>query len=365
MKFQINPNSYNSIFVVPADVVDRHIKLAGIIQLKALLWLMRRNGEGWEISDMSAALGAAEPDVKDALQYWVEAGILIKYDENPTSKSGSHAEEIQGISDNYDEETKKIEVTENSADIAAINAAGNIVNLSVSRHGNEDDSQNGLKAAVKRHRVETVQKPTRDEVARRGAESPESAFLLNEAQKKFGRNINQAEASTLVWLHDYEGLPVAVIIMIIEYIVSEGRGTIKYLEKTAVDWSEKDINTVEKAEKHICAIMSSKKAWGRVERAMSIDHRRPSAKEQQAADRWVNEWGFSQEMLRAAYDQCVDATTKISIPYINKILEKWHKSGIKTVAEAMEDSNAKKNAVKSQKSYDIEEIERRINEQYK
>ena len=77
LKFQINPNSYNSIFVVPADVVDRHIKLAGIIQLKALLWLMRRNGEGWEISDMSAALGAAEPDVKDALQYWVEAGILI------------------------------------------------------------------------------------------------------------------------------------------------------------------------------------------------------------------------------------------------------------------------------------------------
>lgn len=98
---------------------------------------------------------------------------------------------------------------------------------------------------------------------------------------------------------------------------------------------------------------------------MSIEHRRPSAKEQQAADRWVNEWGFSQEMLRAAYDQCVDATTKISIPYINKILEKWYKSGVKTLDDLANEAAAKKEAAAPQKSYDIDEIERKISEQYK
>ncbi len=341
MEFKINPDSYNSIFAVPAEVVDRHIKLAGSIQLKALLWLLRRNGGQWEISDIAAALGAAEPDVRDALQYWVEAGILIK---------------------------RGAEQTDAAAEGRTVSEAGNIIELTASEHDAVHSVSSGIKAAVKRHQTQAAQKPTRDEVARRGAESPEIAFLLNEAQKKFGRNITQAEASTLVWLHDYEGLPVAVIIMIIEYIVSEGRGTIKYLERTAVDWSQKEINTVEKAEKHICAIMSSRKAWNRVERAMSIDHRRPSAKEQQAADRWVNEWGFSQDMLRAAYDQCVDATAKISIPYINKILEKWHKAGIKT-PEDVADGNAEHASSRSQKtaqkSYDIDEIERRINEQYK
>lgn len=361
MKFQVNPNSYNSIFVVPADVVDRHIKLAGSIQLKALLWLMRRNGGEWEISEMASALGAAEPDVKDALQYWVEAGILIKYDDAAPA-SDAATSNFAGESVSKNAPTSSPHVIEKSVDIAA---AGSTVKFTNSHDGKGAAVGSGVKAAISRHKIDAVQKPTRDEVARRGAESPEIAFLLNEAQKKFGRNINQAEASTLVWLHDYEGLPVAVIIMIIEYIVSEGRGTIKYLEKTAVDWSEKDINTVEKAEKHICAIMSSKKAWGRVERAMSIEHRRPSAKEQQAADRWVNEWGFSQEMLRAAYDQCVDATTKISIPYINKILEKWYKSGVKTLDDLANEAAAKKEAAAPQKSYDIDEIERKISEQYK
>lgn len=365
MKFQVNPNSYNSIFVVPADVVDKHIKLAGSIQLKALLWLMRRNSVEWEISDMASALGAAEPDVKDALQYWVEAGILIKYDDAAPATDAA-ASIFAGESESKNASASSPRIIEKSADITAVGMADRIVKFT----GPYDDkagAASGAKAAISRHKTDFIQKPTRDEVARRGAESPEIAFLLNEAQKKFGRNITQSEASTLVWLHDYEGLPVAVIIMIIEYIVSDGRATIKYLEKTAVDWSEKDINTVEKAEKHICAIMSSKKAWRRVERAMSIEHRRPSAKEQQAADRWVNEWGFSQEMLRAAYDQCVDATTKISIPYINKILEKWHKSGIKTLKDLDNETAAKatKKEAPPQKSYDIDEIERKISEQYK
>ncbi len=319
MNYFVNPKAYRKVFVVPADVVDAHLKLAGSVQLKALLWLLSKNGEEWELADLAASLGIAEPDAADALQYWTEAGIL--------AREGETAEETSP-DENLPEE-------------------------------------NNVKKAISKYRP-AIHKPTREEVARRGAESPEIAFLLSESQKKLGRMINQAEAATLVWIHDYEGLPVAVILMIIEYIISEGKGSIKYLEKTAVDWSEKEINTVDKAEKHICSIMSQRKAWRKVERAMSIEHRRPSAKEQQAADRWVNEWGFSQDMLRAAYDQCVDATAKISFPYINKILEKWHKEGISSPDHI---SSSKKEAPSSkagkEKSYDIDEIERKINEQYK
>jgi len=35
-------------------------------------------------------------------------------------------------------------------------------------------------------------------------------------------------------------------------------------------------------------------------------------------------------MLRRAYDECVDHSGKLSIPYINTILENWHKAGIDT-----------------------------------
>lgn len=326
MSYSVDPKAYRRIFAVPADVVDRHIKLAGCVQLKTLLWLLRQNGDDWQISDMAAALGAAEPDIKDALQYWAEAGILC--DDSEAASVASGKEEKQPAAE-----------------------------------------QSSLDSAVQKYKPAPAQKPTREEVARRGAESPDIAFLLSESQKKFGRTITQAEAASLVWIHDYDGLPVAVILMMIEYIISDGKGSVRYLEKTAADWAEKEINTVDKAEKHLCMLASRRKSWRKVERAMSIDHRRPSEKEQQAAVRWVEEWGFSQEMLRAAYDQCVDATAKISIPYINKILEKWHSDGITTVEEvkqaAEKAASAKAGKDKKEKSYDIDELERKIAEQYK
>ena len=35
-------------------------------------------------------------------------------------------------------------------------------------------------------------------------------------------------------------------------------------------------------------------------------------------------------MLKAAYDICVDNTGKLSLPYINKVLEAWHRAGVAT-----------------------------------
>ena len=39
--YKINPNTYASAFVIPADVADKHLRMAGKAQLKVLLWLYR------------------------------------------------------------------------------------------------------------------------------------------------------------------------------------------------------------------------------------------------------------------------------------------------------------------------------------
>ena len=41
MSYSINLGSWQSIFAVPSDVVDKHLKLAGGAQLKVLLWVLR------------------------------------------------------------------------------------------------------------------------------------------------------------------------------------------------------------------------------------------------------------------------------------------------------------------------------------
>ena len=44
------------------------------------------------------------------------------------------------------------------------------------------------------------------------------------------------------------------------------------------------------------------------------------------------------EMISFAYEQCIMQTAKLSFPYMEKILERWYKQGIHTVARAQQDN---------------------------
>ena len=68
-------------------------------------------------------------------------------------------------------------------------------------------------------------------------------------------------------------------------------------------------------------------------------------------------------MLKAAYDACVDAKTKLSMPYVAKIIESWHKDGITNP----EQISSKKRNVKPQgkndfAGYDLDLFEKMLND---
>ena len=78
MSFQIDLGAWNQVFIVPASVVDQHLKLAGSAQLKILLWLLRHAGEAVEPEQIGAVLGLSRADVCDAMQYWIAAGVVAE-----------------------------------------------------------------------------------------------------------------------------------------------------------------------------------------------------------------------------------------------------------------------------------------------
>ncbi|MEG1887600.1 MAG: DnaD domain protein, partial [Oscillospiraceae bacterium] len=87
------------------------------------------------------------------------------------------------------------------------------------------------------------------------------------------------------------------------------------------------------AESYINDMHSKKSAWYAVCAAMSIERRSPSPKELQLAHQWVSDWQYGRDILRRAYEECVDAISKFSMPYVKKILDGWHKSGVKTIED--------------------------------
>ena len=196
-------------------------------------------------------------------------------------------------------------------------------------------------------------------VARRMLESDEICFLMEEAQQILGRLINNGESATLLMLHDDYGLPVDVIIMLIQYAVGIGKGNLRYIEKVAINWADEEIFTHEQAEAKLRLLDERQQAWHTVEQALSIERRSPTQREIEYANRWVTEWKFPAELLHEAYERCVDQTGKVNLRYINKILENWQQKGVRSLEQARQEQTEKAaQQPQKQVTYDIDSFEK-------
>lgn len=328
MSFSINLGNWNSIFAVPTSVVDKHIKLAGSAQLKVLLWILRHAGENFTIEDLADSLSMHKADAKDAMQYWIETGIIInKYNELCPS------EFQEPVKENINKEDKL-----------------------------ENSKVNKVELKKSKRAPSRPQQPDPSYVAKRISESEDISYLMQEAQVILGRMISNADCATLLMIHDNDGLPIDVILMLLQYAISIGKKNMKYIEKVAISWSEEEIDNLEKAEKKIRDLNLRNSAWRKIETIMGIDHRSPTAKEAEMSNRWINEWKYKDEMIREAYERCVDAKGKYIASYIDSIIKRWYKNSITRIEQAIEEkaqSSNKQSYSKEQNtpSYDIEEYE--------
>ena len=313
MDFIVNPASFTSAFTLPGEIADKHLKLASPTQLKVIIFVFRHLSDAKTAEEIAEALRLSTSEVTDALLYWQGAGILM-----PKNTQKTH--EV------IEEEPKKV-----------------------------------LKKAA-------TEMPTRQDVARRAVEDKRFAFLLQESQAKFGRLLKDNESRVLLWLYEDEGMAVSLILMLLEYAISENKCTLGFIQRTAADWLNNGVTSIADAEKYITALYKKKTAWKIVQSAFGIDDRLPSSKELEYSGTWINEWGFDRQILRLAYEVCVDAKSKFSMAYVAKILESWHNSGIKTETEARAKLNTKKSSV-SQAHFghtaeELDLIEQMINKGY-
>lgn len=281
MDYYINPSSFTSVFTVPSQVVDRHLKFAKAEHIKVLLFVLKNMAEEIAESDIAKATGLNEYDVGEALLYWADANILLPKKETAVSKE------------------------------------------------NEPKT------------VEKKLKPSRNDIAKRGLEDPKIQFMLREAQIKLGRALKTNESKTLLWLYDDEGLDVSLILLILQYAVQNDKANIRFIEKVAVDWVNKGIDNMTDADEELRKMAINDRAWKMVATAFGLGNLKPSKKQQEKASLWVNEWGMTSEMLVAAYDACVDSISEFSFNYVTTIIEKWHKEGYETPDE-IEDKRPKK-----------------------
>ena len=127
-----------------------------------------------------------------------------------------------------------------------------------------------------------------------------------------------------------------------------------------MDWVENGVTDLSTAEQYISVLQAKNKAENTVKSIFGIN-RALSQKEKDFASLWINEWGFSSEIITMAYDINVNSKGKYSFPYISTILERWREKGL-TTKEQIEEERARnpKQPAFEQSSLDVEKIDKQI-----
>ena len=321
MEYRLDMGMWNQVFAVPCALADRHLKLAGKEQLQVILWVLRHAGSSFSPEAMAQALGMSADSALDALDYWADRGLL--------AQSGG--------------ELRPVPQPEPAPSAPARTEP--VI----------PDKEPPQKTALPPKK--RLLRPDSAHLAARMEESEQIRFLMQETEAVLGKTLSPAMSALLLTISDDYGLPVEVTVMLINYAREVGKTGTSYIDSVARDWAESNIFTVAAAEEKLQELSRRRLAWGQVSAAAGLPKRSPSKKEEDAACRWVYEWGFSREMLSAAYESCVDHTGKFSAAYMNKVLEGWQSRNIKNIKQLKDQEKKSEEAKGQAKSYDIDELE--------
>lgn len=320
-------------FFVPAKAAEG-LRFSGAAQLRVLLCFLCRGNFAEDLSPISQELNMTEGDILDALDYWVEKGVL--------EKDGFSQEKAASLPESADPPVP----------------AGP-VRIPVERNV-PGQAPAGSAAPEKAFAPPPEIKPTMQEVDGIVRKNPHAAFVLKEAEARLGKAFSSSDTATLVWLLEWAGIAPDVLVTVVEYCKTAGHSGLRYIQKVALEWQDAGIDNIEKAEERI-RVLNERKSWeGELKAVLGISTRGLTAKEKEYAEEW-RMLGLSPELIRAAYERMVDAKGTFSFPYINKILISWKAKGISTPEQAAAEKKPSPPPAKAP-SFDPVEIGRRARE---
>ena len=301
---------------IPENIADI-LSNADEQDLKILTLLLMAAGDDGEVDDSFLAeqyLGISKAEVDASVKFWRGAGVI-----------GS-----------VRTQKKKSEGTE----VSAVKTA----------------HRNG---AVESSGVENYQSA---ELATLLESRAVSACFVDEAQKVFGKTFNSYDTAIVVGLVDQYGFEEEAVLEILAYVLRLGKKGVKYAEKVAIGFYDEGFTTARGVTERIAVIERSREDVYRIKQIFGFGARELTKSEKEIFTRWTQSYGYELDVIRMAYDITVDAIQKPVPKYADKIIEKWHCEGLRTVEDIEKYESAKREGAKAQsendpqKSYEVDDF---------
>ncbi len=280
MKYKINWSGSDGVFAVPDTVADS-LKLANGKAVKVLLYILKNKISDIDFSTVSAALGITDEDVEDAMSFWQQVGVVYTEGNKPAEAVKQQAVTVP--------DTKPTEISAERA---------------------KEKATKMLSPAEIAERTESVE---------------EIKFLFNAAEATLGRVLTYTEQRTIIWLYEYYGIAPDILMMIMDFAVSQNKASIGFIEKIAVTWHDNGVTTHDQAEREIRQLNSFYSLSGQISSKLELNRTLTPTER-----KFVNDWAaksISIDLIILAYERTIDSIGKVKFSYMNTILLDWYSKG--------------------------------------
>lgn len=299
-KISLHAEGISDVTIVPNIFIDQFMPSANGAYVKVYLYLLRcfmGNCPEVTISSIADRLENTEKDIIRALTYWEKLNLLT--------------------------------LTRNSSkDITSIRLVDLSIAQSVNPEINNDLDSELDEIAVSIH---TETKPAirqsypADKVAQL-TNNDEIKWALHIVEIYLDRPLKPMDLQLILYLYEELHFSPELIMYLYEYCVSKGKKNASYIEAVALTWAEEGIDTEEKAKEATTAYNDH---FNTVNKAFGLN-RAPGQIERQYITKWVEVFGFSDEIITEACNRTILRTQKPDFKYTDKILETWFKKDVKS-----------------------------------
>ncbi len=296
--------------VIQNVFIDQYMPHANGEFVKVYLYLLRCANTGRELSLSSIAdvFEHTEKDIQRALAYWEKQQLL----RIQTASDGTWTDVIfmdASTESRYTEASGK-------SDTYQGHFSGSVQNRSASPDSGSDDSKYAASS----------KKATKSGFSPREQKDLKQLFFI--AEQYLQRPLTSSEQSDFVYYYDELHFSADLIEYLLEYCISKGSASRHYMRKVALSWAEAGISTVLQAKQETNLY---NKNYFTIFNAFGIKGRNPAPAEQEFMARWLNEYRFPMEIILEACTRTISQTHQPSFQYADRILSKWHKSGVKSL----------------------------------
>lgn len=335
-------------FTTVSDIfIDQYMPKANGEFVKVYLYLLRATGSGAgiaTISEIADHFSNTEADIIRALNYWVSEGILqvqtgadgqiIGINLCSLSVSGMQAAQsnIQSaVADNAAQNNLQNGVvnnaTQNNLQNSVVNNAAQ--NISTANIRMQDSVVEKLKSQTPDKAASSQKEYTLDEIKefRKNPDISELFFIIETYLK---HTLSSSDTNMVLYWLDELHFSTDLVEYLVEYCITKGHSSLRYMNKVALGWADAGIKTVDQAKDDAAA---HSQIYYSVMKALGITGRNLVDSEVSLINKWVGEYGFDIELVKAACSKTISAIQKPSFEYTDSILANWRKKDVHTLKD--------------------------------